>query len=51
MATLENDKVDAGESNPNEYDEVVTNKDTETIDAFSSRVIHVRWGWLTQERG
>ena len=42
MATVENDKFAAGESDPSEYDEVVTTKDTETIDGFSSHVIHVR---------
>ena len=43
-ATVENDKFAAGESDPSEYDEVVTTKDTETIDAFSSHVIHARMG-------
>ena len=31
---MEDDEVAAGESDPNEYDEVVTTRDTETIDAF-----------------
>ena len=43
-ATAENDKIAAGESDPTEYDEVVITKDTETIDAFSSHVLHVRMG-------
>ena len=43
-ATVENDKVAIGESDPSEYDEVVTTMDTETIDAFSSCIIHVRMG-------
>ena len=37
-------KVAAGESDPSEYDEVVSTKYTETIDAFSSHVIHARMG-------
>ena len=41
---MEDNKVAAGESDPNEYDEVVTTKDAETIDAFSSHIIHVRMG-------
>ena len=40
---MENDKIAAWESDPSEYDEVVTTKDTETIDAFSS---HVRCAWM-----
>ena len=43
-ATVENDKVAAGESDPSEYDEVVTTKDIETIDAFLSHFIHARMG-------
>ena len=39
---MEDGKVVAGKSNPSEYDEVVTTKDTKTIDAFSSHVIHAR---------
>ena len=51
-ATVENDKVAVGESDPSEYDEVVTTKDTETIDAFSSHMLYMwEWGWLTLERG
>ena len=41
---MEDGKVVAGESNPSEYNEVVTTKDTENIDAFSSCIIHVRTG-------
>ena len=42
--TVEDDKVAAGESDPSEYDEVVTTKDTETIDAFLSCIICVKMG-------
>ena len=42
MATVKNNKFTAGESDPSEYNEVVTTKDTKTIDAFSSHVIHAR---------
>ena len=31
-----------GESDPNDYDEIVTTKEAETIDTFSSQVIHVK---------
>ena len=41
---MEDGKVAAGESEPSKYDEVVTTKDTETIDTFSSHLIHVRTG-------
>ena len=43
-ATVENNRVAAGESDPGKYDEVVTTKDTETIDAFLSCIIHARMG-------
>ena len=43
-ATVENDKFAAGESDPSDYNKVVTTKDTETIDPFSSHVIHARMG-------
>ena len=43
-AMVEDDKVVAGESDPSEYDEVVTTKDTETIDAFLSCIICVKTG-------
>ena len=33
-ATVENNKVEAGESDPSEYNEVVTTKDTKTIDVI-----------------
>ena len=39
-ATIEDSKP--GESDPSEYDEIVTTKDTRTIDAFLSHVIHVK---------
>ena len=41
-ATMEDDRVVAGGSNPSDYDEVVTSKDTKIMDAFSSHVIHAR---------
>ena len=41
---MEDKKANAGKSDPSEYDEVVITKDTETVDAFSSHVIHVRTG-------
>ena len=41
---MENDKFSGGGSDPSEYNEVVTTKDTKTIDAFSSCVIHARTG-------
>ena len=41
-ATKEDSKVVSGKSNPSEYDEVATTKDTKTIDAFSSHVIQAR---------
>ena len=43
-ATVENDKIAAGESDPSEYDKVVTTKDTETIGAPWPHVIHARKG-------
>ena len=43
-ATVEDNKDVAGESDPIEYNEVVTTKHTETIDAFSSCIIHVKTG-------
>ena len=39
---MEDDKVAAGVLGLTEYDKVVTTKDTKTIDAFSSHIIHVR---------
>ena len=41
---MESDKIAAGKSGPSEYNEVVTTKDTETIDAYSSHMIHARMG-------
>ena len=32
----------SGKSEPSEYDKIVTTKDNETIDAFSSHVIHAK---------
>ena len=39
-ATIDGSEVAAGESDPSDYNEVVSTKDTETIDAFSSHIIH-----------
>ena len=41
---MEDEKVASGESDPNEYDEVVTTRDTKMIDAFSSHIICMRTG-------
>ena len=41
---MEGDKVATGETDPSEYDEVVTTKETETIYAFSSHIMHTRIG-------
>ena len=41
-ATIEDSKAVAGESDPSEYDEIVTTKDTETIDAIWPHVIHAK---------
>ena len=41
-ATIKDGKAGAGEWDPSEYDKIVTIKDTNTIDAFSSHVIHAR---------
>ena len=43
-ATAENDKNAAGQSDPSGYNEVVSVKDTETIAAFLSHIIHARMG-------
>ena len=40
----EDDKVAVGESDPSEYDEVITTNDTKMTDAFSSHIICVRMG-------
>ena len=37
-ATIEEDN--AGVSDPNNYDNIITTKEAETLDAFSSQVIH-----------
>ena len=39
---VEDNKVTNKLLDPTEYNEVVTNIDSETIDAFSSQIIHVR---------
>ena len=41
-ATVEDNKAAAGESDPSEYNEVVSTKDTKMIDAFSSHIISVK---------
>ena len=41
-AKIEDGKAVAGESDPSEYDDIITTKDMEIFDAFSSHVIHVR---------
>ena len=43
-ATVGDDEVVAGGSDPPDYDEVVSTKNTETTDAFSSCVVHVKMG-------
>ena len=40
-ATVEDNKAAVKVSDPVEYDEVVTTKETKMIDAFSSHIIHV----------
>ena len=45
-ATIKDGKAVVGESDPSEYDEIVT----KTIDAFSSHVIHTRMRMFTLER-
>ena len=50
-ATIEDSKVVEWKSNPCEYDEAVTTKDTETIDAFSSHVINARTRDCSHWRG
>ena len=39
---MEDDKVTTKVMDPAEYDEVVNTKDSETINAFSSRIIHTQ---------
>ena len=43
-STVGDNKVAEGASDPIEYDEVVTTKETKMIDAFSSHIIHVKTG-------
>ena len=50
-ATVEDDEVTAVESDPGEYDQVVTTKDTKTIDAFSSCVIRAKTGTVSTGEG
>ena len=38
----EDDKVSTKVLDPMEYDEIITTKDSVTIDAFSSRIVHMR---------
>ena len=47
---MENDKFAAGESDPSEYDEVVTTKDTKTTGPSCPMSYMQGWGWLTLER-
>ena len=42
ITTVGDNKVTTKVLDPIEYDEIVTTKDSETIDAFLSRIIHVR---------
>ena len=41
---MEDDKAAVGVSDPVEYDEVVTTKETKMIDAFSSHITHAKNG-------
>ena len=41
-ATVEHDKVTTKVLDPTEYDEVIMTKGSKMIDAFSSKIIHVR---------
>ena len=41
-ATVEDDKVAAGVLDLTEYDDVVITKESKTVDAFSSKIIHTR---------
>ena len=49
-ATIEDGAL-GGESDPNDYDEIVTTKEAETIDAFSSWVIHTKMKTAHQGEG
>ena len=48
-ATIEDGNPE--ESDSNDYDEIVTTKEAETIDAFSSQVIHAKMKTAHQEEG
>ena len=39
------------ESDPNDYDNIIITKEAETIDAFSSQVIHAKIKTAHQEEG
>ena len=41
----------SGESDPSDYDEIVSTKEAKTIDAFSSRVIHIKMKTAYREEG
>ena len=43
-ATVEDDKVAIGVSDPIEYDELVTTMETEMIDAFLAHIIYAKTG-------
>ena len=49
-ATIEDGAL-GEESDPNDYDEIVTTKETDTIDAFSSQVIHAKTKTAHQGEG
>ena len=49
MATIEDGTV--GESDHNDYDDVITTKEAETTDAFSSQVIHIKMKTAHQGEG
>ena len=46
---VEDDKITTKVLDPMEYDEIVTTKDSETIDAFSSRIIEDCIHWCEVE--
>ena len=48
-ATIEDGKPE--ESDPSDYDEIVTTKESETIDTFSSQVIHTKMKTAHREKG
>ena len=49
IATIEDGN--AGESDPNNYDNIITTKEAKTTDAFSSRVIHAKMKIAYQGEG